>query len=108
MGLKMLDSEIRSEDKCWRRDGWEDGGGEDPVLPLSFPFGGAASWKLGRGDRVTGEARLGFSAEEPPLISKLKALPLYVSFAASSNMLASLKVCLVCPPVTGVSLQPPM
>lgn len=71
-------------------DGWEDGGGDDLVHPLSFLFGGAEN--IG----VAGETRLAFSVECPPLISKLKALPLWVYFAVSSNMLASFRLCLVC------------
>lgn len=81
--------------------GWEDGGGEGVVLPLSFLCGGDVGWKWGVGVGVTGKCLLAFS---PPLISKLKALTLYTSFAVSSNMLASLKLCLVCLSITGGSL----
>lgn len=103
MEPKRLDSEIRNEGRGWQTDGWEDGGEDDAMLPLSFLFGGAAGWKRGRGVGVTGETCLAFPVECPPLISKLKALPLYMSFAVSSNMLASLKLCLVCLSVTRVS-----
>lgn len=106
MELKRLDSEIRSEDRRWQMDGRENGEGDDMGLPLSFLFGGAASWKWGRGVGVTDETRLLFSAECSLLISKLEALPLYMSFAVSSNTLVSLKLCLVCLSVTGVSLEP--
>lgn len=87
-------------------DGWEDGGGDGAVLPLSCLFGGAPGWKWGSGVGATGETLLVFSAEWPPLISKLKALPLYMSFALSSNTLASLRLCLVCLSVARVSLYP--
>lgn len=102
--LKKLDSDIRNEDRGWGLDGWEEGRGDDAMLLLSFLSGGDASWKWGKGVCITGETRLATSAEYPLLISKLKALSLYVSFAVSSSMLASLKLCLVCLSITRVSL----
>lgn len=60
-----LVSEIRSEDR-WTV-GWENGRGEDVLLPLPFLLG-----EVG----VTGETGFTFSSESPPLISKLEALPL--------------------------------
>lgn len=62
---KRLVSEIRSEDR-WTV-GWENGRGEDVLLPLPFLLG-----EVG----VTGETGFTFSSESPPLISKLEALPL--------------------------------
>lgn len=77
--LMTLDSEIRSEDRCWRMDGWEDAEGDGTKLPLYFLF-------------VGDESNLVFSAECPPLTSKLK-----VSFAVSC-------LCTVCLRATRVSL----
>lgn len=59
------------------------------MLPLS-------DVAAGRGDDIPDETCVVFSVEFPPLICKLSALPLYISFVVSSNMLASLKLCLVC------------
>lgn len=74
-------------------DGWQDGGGDDGVVPLSFLFGGDASWTWGRCVGITGETAI---------MSKLDALSLHMSPSVSSNPLQSLKLCLVCPSVTRV------
>lgn len=76
-------------------DGWQDGGGDDGVVPLSFLFGGDASWTWGRCVGITGETAI---------MSKLDALSLHMSPSVSSNPLQSLKLCLVCPSVTRVVL----
>lgn len=73
------------------------------VLLLSPLFGGAACWEKGRGVGVSGETLLAFSPGCSSLISRLKALPLYMCFAESSNMRASLKLCLVCLSAISVS-----
>ena len=73
------------------------------VLSLSFLFGGVASWKWVMGVGVTDETCLVFS-ESVSLFSKLRALLLCMSFVVSSNMLESLRHCLVSLPVTMVSL----
>lgn len=101
IGLIRLDSEIRSEDRWRYMDGSNKG--EDAVLPLSLPFDGAANWKWGW---AVGGTLVLISAECSPLISRLKALSLYVSFAVSSNMLASLMLCLVCVSIGEVSPTP--
>lgn len=105
MELKRLDSEIRSEDKCWWRDGWGDRGG-GVVLLLPFLFGDAANWKC------VSDGGLVFSEQCVLLVSKLKALPLCtLSFALFSKMLASPRLCLVCLSLCGSSpslAQPPL
>lgn len=101
MELKRLDSEIRSEGRRGWTDTLEDG--DDMMLSLFFLFDGVASWKWVMGVGVTDETCLVFS-ESVSLFSKLRALLLCISFVVSSNMLESLRHCLVSLPVTMVSL----
>lgn len=100
--LKRLDSEIRSEDRRW----WTDtlGDGDDMVLSVFCLFGGVVCGKWFIGVGVTDETCLVFSEACVSSFSKLSALLLCMSFVVSSNMLESLKHCLVCLPVTRVSL----